>query len=138
MHLNIPKPITGQEIVTAFLRSAHYQESSKVRWEAIEFVGEYAASKSSNEQIPDSKGVISYPCQAKKKYLFFGPTIWIRDFDAEIYLYPLYLDEVYKEIKVDVRLAPDPNLPRLISMERYCYLHRQLVIILKNAFLFTK
>lgn len=132
MRLPIVKETTGAEIVAAFLRAARYQESAKVRWEAVDFDDETGA-----------KGVIAYPCQARKKYRIFGPTVWARDFDAEIYLHPLAPNEKHDEIQINVRLAALNSSQRtVVSMadhkkwnERHLYLYRQLEMILKNAFL---
>ena len=130
MLLTIPKPMTGQKIVENFLRAAHYQESTEVRWEAMEF-----------EDERHNKGVIAYPCQRKKKFWFFGPDRWVRDPSAVIFLYPLNPNDEHGEIMVDVRLAR-PSERMVVTdevykkwMTRYHYLHRQLTLILKNAFL---
>ncbi len=132
MPLTIREPMTGQEIVKNFLLAANFRESSDVRWESMDFDDETGA-----------KGVIAYPCNRKKKYRFFGPDRWVRDFSAVIYLHPLALDEEYNEIQVEVRLATfNPSQRTIVPLadykkwkERHVYLYRQLEMILKNAFL---
>ncbi|MEK7508422.1 MAG: hypothetical protein AAB568_01030 [Patescibacteria group bacterium] len=130
MRLNIRESLTGQKIVENFLRAAHYRESAEVKWEALEF-----------EDGDGAKGVIAYPCQRKKRFWFFGPDRWVRDPDAVIFLYPLNLNDEHGDIMVDVRLTR-PSQRAAVNDEvydefwkKYHYLHRQLDIILKNAFL---